>query len=219
MTFLQFQKELYYISEGIILKNSQKDLRRCEGFQKVLYSAWMEMTDEEHGRSLWVVSLYNNKVMLSDWPKNVIYLQIFWSIVWRKYVETEKVKNVRASQGKEMICEINFSSIQNTICIVLRMSSHPFSSFTYTLLKNFWCSECKIYIWKYELLEKDKSYTIICSKSKSASFSVCLYFEQISLQHFCIFTITTKKAYIQKQKSLGSHLDRGDYLQDLMAHT
>ena len=39
MTFLQFQKELYYISEGIILKNSQKDLRRCEGFQKVLYSA------------------------------------------------------------------------------------------------------------------------------------------------------------------------------------
>ena len=31
--------ELYYISEGIILKNSQKDLRRCEGFQKVLYSA------------------------------------------------------------------------------------------------------------------------------------------------------------------------------------
>ena len=38
MTFLQFQKELYYISEGIILKNSQKDLRRCEGFQKVLYS-------------------------------------------------------------------------------------------------------------------------------------------------------------------------------------
>ena len=39
MTFLQFQKELYYISEGIILKNSQKDIRRCEGFQKVLYSA------------------------------------------------------------------------------------------------------------------------------------------------------------------------------------
>ena len=39
ITFLQFQKELYYISEGIILKNSQKDLRRCEGFQKVLYSA------------------------------------------------------------------------------------------------------------------------------------------------------------------------------------
>ena len=39
MTFLQFQKELYYISEGIIFKNSQKDLRRCEGFQKVLYSA------------------------------------------------------------------------------------------------------------------------------------------------------------------------------------
>ena len=39
MTFLQFQKELYYISEGIILKNSQKDLRRCKGFQKVLYSA------------------------------------------------------------------------------------------------------------------------------------------------------------------------------------
>ena len=39
MTFLQFQKELYYISDGIILKDSQKDLRRCEGFQKVLYSA------------------------------------------------------------------------------------------------------------------------------------------------------------------------------------
>ena len=39
MTFLRFQKELYYISEGIIHKNSQKDLRRCEGFQKVLYSA------------------------------------------------------------------------------------------------------------------------------------------------------------------------------------
>ena len=39
MTFLQFQKELYYISEGFIHKNSQKDLRRCEGFQKVLYSA------------------------------------------------------------------------------------------------------------------------------------------------------------------------------------
>ena len=39
MTFLQFQKELYYISEGIVLKNHQKDLRRCEGFQKVLYSA------------------------------------------------------------------------------------------------------------------------------------------------------------------------------------
>ena len=39
MTFLKFQKELYYISEGIKLKNSQKDLRRCEGFQKVLYSA------------------------------------------------------------------------------------------------------------------------------------------------------------------------------------
>ena len=38
MTFLQFQKELYYISEGIVLKNSQKDLRRCKGFQKVLYS-------------------------------------------------------------------------------------------------------------------------------------------------------------------------------------
>ena len=42
MTFLQFQKELYYISEGIILKNSQKDLRRCEGFQKVLYSALLK---------------------------------------------------------------------------------------------------------------------------------------------------------------------------------
>ena len=39
MTFLQFQKELYCISEGIILKNSQMNLRRCEGFQKVLYSA------------------------------------------------------------------------------------------------------------------------------------------------------------------------------------
>ena len=38
MTLLQFQKELCYISEGIVLKNSQKDLRRCEGF-KVLYSA------------------------------------------------------------------------------------------------------------------------------------------------------------------------------------
>ena len=42
MTFLQFQKELYYISEGIVLKNSQKDLRRCEGFQKVLYSAFIK---------------------------------------------------------------------------------------------------------------------------------------------------------------------------------
>ena len=41
MKFLKFQKELYYISEGIILKNSQKDLRRCEGFQKVLYSAYL----------------------------------------------------------------------------------------------------------------------------------------------------------------------------------
>ena len=40
MTFLKFQKDLYYISEGIILKDSQKDLRRCEGFQKVLYSAF-----------------------------------------------------------------------------------------------------------------------------------------------------------------------------------
>ena len=48
MTFLQFQKELYYISEGFILKNSQKDLRRCEGFQKVLYSAGMSS-----GSSLW----------------------------------------------------------------------------------------------------------------------------------------------------------------------
>ena len=47
MTFLKFQKELYYISEGIILKNSQKDLRRCEGFQKVLYSAELD-TDYQH---------------------------------------------------------------------------------------------------------------------------------------------------------------------------
>ena len=45
MTFLKFQKELYYISEGIILKNSQKDIRRCEGFQKVLYSASFLMVE------------------------------------------------------------------------------------------------------------------------------------------------------------------------------
>ena len=38
-TFLYFQKEMYYRSEGNIHENSAKDLRRSEGFAKVLYSA------------------------------------------------------------------------------------------------------------------------------------------------------------------------------------
>ena len=39
--FWLFQKEIYYRSEGNIHENSKKDLRRSEGFAKVIHSAWI----------------------------------------------------------------------------------------------------------------------------------------------------------------------------------
>ena len=43
MTFLSFQKEIYYRSERNIHENSKKDLRRSEDFEKVIYSAKINM--------------------------------------------------------------------------------------------------------------------------------------------------------------------------------
>ena len=48
ITFSLFQKEIYYISEGNIHENSKKDLRRSEGFAKVLYSAFFYVNLKNH---------------------------------------------------------------------------------------------------------------------------------------------------------------------------